>query len=684
MLDFEGTFRLEIEKKEQEIEGLKNINNMQKSILDSFAGIYWWKNLEGVYQDCNRRMEAALGLNSLEDIIGKTDYELPWSEEADTLIKHDNIVISTGETITKEELIRGKDGALRVFLVTKAPFKNINGETVGSIGCSVDISQQKKYEAKLTEAVKKLESASSVKSEFIANMSHDLRTPMTGIIGMFLELRNLVEELPDNSDRSGSAISEIKEFINVGERSSGELLSLFNEILEAVSLQSGKIKNEPKSFSLTRALQKNIDLSQSTAYRKGIALSLEIEANMPEYLYGLKRELGRTLLNLVSNAIKFTKEGRVTISASVISESAQAVGDTIQIQVCVEDTGIGIPEDKFEEIFENFSKLTSSYKGVYKGYGLGLYAVKKYVKEMGGTVGVESTTGEGSRFTLNLPFIVSDYADHEEEPPFPVEIKEQERTPIISYGEGTGTTRVLLTEDSAPAAMAIISVLKRQNCLVDHAETGEDAVSMAKENSYDIIFMDVGLPGISGLEATKEIRKFSFIPVIALTGHVDKEGICLEAGMQELLAKPANPATIEAILDKYVLPMPDKKDVDYDTTIIDWNCCVKMLDNSEAIAKEILQMCAEDLTESSSIINKAYLDNNIRTLRSELHKVRGGVCYLKLPELERALKDFHLTAREHPQDPKEMEKHYEVLKHAIQNFQEAFLKGDFKGGPSLG
>ena len=206
---------------------------------------------------------------------------------------------------------------------------------------------------------------------------------------------------------------------------------------------------------------------------------------------------------------------------------------------------------------------------------------------------------------------------------------------------------------------------------------------MAKENSYDIIFMDIGLPGISGLEATKEIRKFSLIPVIALTGHVDKEGVCIDAGMQELLAKPANPTDIEVILDKYVLRMPDKDDLDYDNTIIDWNCSVKMLENSEAIANEILQMCYEDIAESSRIITKAYLDSDSRILRSELHKVRGGVCYLKLPQLERALKDFHLTAREHPQNPEELEKHYLVLKDAIHSFQEAYLKGDFKKRPML-
>jgi two-component system, OmpR family, aerobic respiration control sensor histidine kinase ArcB len=183
--------------------------------------------------------------------------------------------------------------------------------------------------------------------------------------------------------------------------------------------------------------------------------------------------------------------------------------------------------------------------------------------------------------------------------------------------------------------------------------------------------MDVGLPDISGLEATKEIRKFSHTPIVALTGHVDKQEICLHAGMRELLPKPASPKMLEEMLHKYVISKTKEEDIQSDEMIIDWGSSVKMLDNSEVIAAEILKMCSEGLIGSMEIIDKAYHNQDIEKIDRELHKVRGGVCYLKLPELEEALKNLHITVKENPE---EMENCYQRLKKAIQNFQEAFAK----------
>lgn len=249
----------------------------------------------------------------------------------------------------------------------------------------------------------------------------------------------------------------------------------------------------------------------------------------------------------------------------------------------------------------------------------------------------------------------------------------------------SNAVRILVVEDNLAAFMAVKGPLKRLGCEAENAKTGAEAVTMAKDNSYDLIFMDMGLPDMTGLEATQQIREFSQVPMVALTGYSDKKEDCLQAGMQDLVLKPSQPADLKKIINQYVNPdgaanqsaqdggedslKKPITDVKPDAHIIDTDSCVEMQEGDAETTKQLLEQCAEEVEGSSEVIEKAYKNNDIKALRSELHKVRGGVCYLKLPELEEALKKFHESVKAEPEGSETVEKNYQHLRHATKNFQ---------------
>lgn len=572
MTDIEKEFRHKINKKECEIKELKYKNSTQASILDSFAGIYWWKNREGIYKGCNKNLAFALGLSSVEDIIGKADYDLPWHEEADMLVENDSTVMKSGETLIKEEPIRGKDGALKIYIVIKAPLKNSKGEVIGTIGNSVDITKQKELEKKLKTSIEKEEVANKAKSEFIANMSHDLRTPMTGLLGMLDGLLFAAEDvnkaLEPNQDQTKERLNFIlKDLVkkveysaSLAKESATNLNQLHNDILDNVELESGESRETDTKFNLDKLIQSVISLQKPVAEDKKLELTAEIDEFTPCYLKGLAQSLKRMLLNLIGNALKFTQLGSVSVLVGFDKkESSCQIGKEITLKIQVKDTGIGIPSEKFDEIFSQFSRLSSSYEGVYKGLGLGLYVVKKYADAMKGSISIESKVGEGACFTLYLPFMIEKEgttkmygrADTLKETPSKESFLRDEENTIKGL-------HVLLVEDDKIAAVATRMALENLGCQVDWASSGEQALEKSDTNYYNMIFMDIGLPEKSGIDVTREIRGFtdkkkSGVPIIALTGHARGKirKICLDAGMQNVLSKPADLEDLKKALNYF-------------------------------------------------------------------------------------------------------------------------------------
>ncbi|MBA2657639.1 MAG: PAS domain-containing protein [Tatlockia sp.] len=555
-----------------------------ETVVDCTPGNLYWKDKEGNYLGGNAFMIKAVGLTSKKQLVGKSDYELFGVDKAEVLRKNDKEVMESGKTLNVEEVVTLPNGQQHFYLAAKMPLRDNQNNVIGVIGNSLDITQIKQMEKDLQIAKNKAEIANKAKSEFIANMSHDIRTPLTGIIGMTQEMFNVADDLRPLLDKTSvdkSAIPQdnyfslLKHMVDTVQEDSqlligatDELLELCNEILETMRLESGYRPEKPESFCLQDLVKRNISLLKPTAAHRKLTLSYESDKRIPTYFSGLRNYLDRTLLNLLSNALKFTTNGFVKIKVQLVGEPklTYQIGDTMILKISVEDSGMGIPNDKFETIFEHFSRLTPSYEGMYKGAGLGLYTVKRYIEAMNATIEVESEVGKGTRFIIILPLSVSDYSDREKEIPLPkptkfkvapsaTSSKHQERI------EETIAAKVLIVEDNPLAARSLQSLLIRLNCASNHAANGEQALEMIKIHDYDLVLMDVGLGnGIDGLEATRQIRAISQpqllnLPIIAVTGHANdpqKRDEALSAGMQDVLPKPLVQSDLEKLLDQYV------------------------------------------------------------------------------------------------------------------------------------
>ena len=492
-------------------------------IIACLPGNIYWLNRDCVLLGGNDNLANMFGLKSRNELVGLNYNQMSklanWTEGQGGSFRQAEIeVMATGiPRYNVEEPPFVVDGLTRYYMSNKVPLYDNQKEIVGVLGISLDITDRKKAEEDLKVAKEKAEIASQAKSEFIANMSHDLRTPITGIVGMVQDLSNTsresIEFLNNNAASSKEGLvkllrglaTHVKNDSDILMGAVDQLLQLCNEILELTRLDGGMSEQAAESFDLLDLVQCNVELQQPVAKHKRLELSSEIDKKVPQYVTGLKNYTDRTLLNLISNALKFTENGSVKIKLSLVEDQdiSYKNGDEVTIQISIEDTGIGIPENKFHVIFENFSRLTSSYDGVYKGSGLGLYTVKRYVEAMKGHINVTSKVGEGTCFAITLPFSVSDKADRSRQsiraPSTPLLSIPDPQVAASATEVDHPSAHVLLVEDNKLVAMGTIIALKPFKCTVDLAENGTKAIEKAQKNTYDFILMDVGLPDINPL-----------------------------------------------------------------------------------------------------------------------------------------------------------------------------------------
>ena len=349
------------------------------------ANIYW-KDSRGVYLGCNATLNQIHTLKGQTSIVGKTIYDLFPMAEADRVSKIDEQVLSGGGAVTLEEDGYDVNGNPAIYISNKAPVHNDEGEVIGLLVISLDITKQKQIEQELRDAKEKAEAADAAKAEFILNISHDIRTPFMGILG-FSELL----EAQETDELKKETLGYIRQ-------SAQRLLSWMNEIIDVVaSSDDGGHDSQP--IYINYLLEDLTELMRARIELKKLHWSVAVDPKIPPQLLGDLGGLRRILLNLVGNAVKFTDQGSVAVEAKLLSTTENSV----ELAFIVTDTGIGIPEDKYTEIFKKFSRLTSSYSGKYPGSGLGLYNVSQIAARLGGVVEVVSTLGKGSVFTCRLP-----------------------------------------------------------------------------------------------------------------------------------------------------------------------------------------------------------------------------------------------------------------------------------------
>jgi signal transduction histidine kinase/ActR/RegA family two-component response regulator len=431
------------------------------------------------------------------------------------------------------------DGKIRHIKAHAELLRDIQGNPQRMIGVNIDISDRKQAEALLQRTNQELISATRLKDEFLANMSHELRTPLNAILGM---TEALIEKV------FGEINQQQQQFLEIIDRSANHLLSLINDILDLAKIESGQIKVERQPVTIATLCQSSLAFIKQPAYKKRIQLQTKIPENLP-LLYADERRIRQVLINLLNNAVKFTPEGgKITLEVSQLSDT----DNLSYIRLAVIDTGIGISPDNIKKLFQPFFQIDSALNRQYEGTGLGLPLVKNIVDLHDGKVSIISKEGEGSTFMIDLPCI-----------PFEVTSSSGNITNITSdYIEDqeelvTTAPLILLVEDNEANVIAVSSYLTAKGYRLIYAKNGQEAITMTELEHPDLVIMDIQMPGMDGLEATRYIRnqlQLARLPIIALTALAmegDREK-CLAAGANEYLSKPVKLKSLVEIMQNLI------------------------------------------------------------------------------------------------------------------------------------
>jgi PAS domain S-box-containing protein len=417
------------------------------------------------------------------------------------------------EPFRMEFRLRRADGEYRWCVSSGVPRTDSAGEFYGYVGSIFDITEQKQVVEALQEAKAAAEEASRSKSEFLANISHEIRTPMT----VFMAAVEHLLEIDLDPRR--------RRLLGMADESAQSLLALIDELLDFSRIEAGKMQLEEKSFDLRPCLRHAMGLFANIARKKNLRLELEISEEAPEKLVGDSKRLGQVLINLIDNAVKFTSRGEVRIRVRPRNGF---------LEFSVADTGIGIPEKKRHLLFQSFTQVDSSLTRRFGGTGLGLAISRGFVELMGGEISVQSEQGKGSVFTFAIPL-------REE-----IALPDRRSRPQPEHsGKSQATARVLIAEDDMMIRKMIVTMLGQRGWEVESAESGREALERWQKEDFALILMDVQMPEMNGLEATRQIRKIEsggekHTIIVGLTAHARSEikDECLEAGMDRVLTKP--------------------------------------------------------------------------------------------------------------------------------------------------
>jgi PAS domain S-box-containing protein len=467
----------------------------------------------------------------------------------------DRKVIDGGVAITSDLSVASDDGDKREFIITKFPILDANKQVLGLGGINTDVTALREREAELTEArnqaeesarqsavaAEQAEEANRTKSRFLATMSHEIRTPLNGVLGM--------AEVLSHTDLD----ADQENFVQTIRASGQSLLDLLNDILDLSKIEAEKIEMEMLDVSIPNLLNEADGLWKHSAGEKGIQFSISNDVADGNCIKSDPGRLRQVINNLVGNAIKFTHKGQVVLR--VIEKPCE--DEMIRLRFEVQDSGIGIDEKQIEKLFSPFSQADSSTTRQYGGTGLGLTISKNLVEMLGGEIGVDSTPGKGSTFWFT---VVAKRGDVIIEP----SVECAARHDVCTETFAKRYLRILVAEDNPINQKVISAMLGPIDCRFEFVQDGLEAVAAVTRSSYDLVLMDIEMPQMDGMEATKRIRslpnKISAVPIIAMTANVmqgDREKY-LGAGMNDYVSKPIDQRElISAVMGQSDISMPD-------------------------------------------------------------------------------------------------------------------------------
>jgi signal transduction histidine kinase/DNA-binding response OmpR family regulator len=524
--------------------------------------------------------------------------------------------------------------------------KNLRQVRLANMRAEATAQELEDHLRKANDLRTQAEAANKAKSEFLANISHELRTPMNGIIGL-MELLTETKLDDDQKELSDAVLG-----------SSRGLLSLLNDILDLSKIEAGELSLEHIPFSPAKCLSNSVDLLRSLASRKGVVLDCLIDPQVPERLMGDPARLQQVFNNLISNAIKFTERGYVHVLMA-----AQGIGQEARVLFRVEDTGIGIPPDKIEMIFNKFTQADDSTARKYGGTGLGLAITKQLAEMMGGKVRVESVIGKGSTFFVEIPFALIDskYQPTEAEEKGDVSAQRE----ILSYDR----LSVLVVDDHPVNLLFMRKALKKIGIgKIDEADGGKRALDMAATGKYDLIFMDCQMPEIDGFEASRCIRGmdgWGGVPIIAVTADAMKGARekCLESGMNDYISKPIEIEKLKAVLqdwvpriaqgmksDILVSPLPQPSTLP-PQPIMDWDHFSMFTDGDREEEEQLITIFTTYAEESLDAMGESCAAGDVDLWKKAAHKLKGSAANLGAVSLSKMCEKAEF-AKELPEESK--------------------------------
>lgn len=466
-----------------------------------------------------------------KELIGLKAAELFMANDDKEIIHKKNKLREQGITDIYDVPVKNKKGESRWWLISGAPNYNDQGHLIGSIGIHFDMTDQKLLEQKLAAALSKAEESSRVKEVFLTNMSHEIRTPLNAIIG-------IVREFPTNKLDATQ-----ERLLHDVQNSAQHLLSIVNNILDITKIGSGEFQLDKHPFKPIDVLNDTYSIFNTQAETKGIQLLFFPGGNYLDHFYlGDSTRFKQVLINLIGNSIKFTNEGKITIHCRMTEKSP-----TIhQVQIKVEDTGIGMDEEYKQNLFTQFTQEDKTITRKYGGTGLGMALTNEIIHLLDGTIEVTSIKNKGTIIDVSFPLeYLKEYT---------------EKNVNTDYGAGLQDCRILLVEDNQMNRMVVKMTLKPYHCQIVEAENGEVALEILEKQSFDVILMDLQMPVKDGLETTNEIRTRLKIqtPIIALTANALKNTIdqCMALGMDAYITKPFDKSTLlQGIYNQFRKPL---------------------------------------------------------------------------------------------------------------------------------
>jgi PAS domain S-box-containing protein len=612
-----------------------------RSLIEASLDPLFTISLEGKITDFNNASMEVTGLNRLELI--NTDFKTYFTEPNEAQKVYQQI-FEKGFVDAYPLVI--KDHKLTAVLLNGSVYKNDRGLVIGAVVVARDITTQNKIEKELIEAKVFAEKATKTaedaklkaeaaaliaedavksKQQFLSNMSHEIRTPMNAIIGFTKVV------LKTHLDKKQL------EYIEAIKISGDALIVLINDILDLAKVDSGKMVFEQAPFKMAFSIAAMLHLFETKIQEKNLTLVRQYDAAIPEVLIGDPARLHQIILNLMSNAVKFTNKGNITISIDMIAESKKDV----TIEFAIADTGIGIAENKITSIFENFQQATTGTSRIYGGTGLGLAIVKKLIESQGGTIQVKSELGKGSSFSFRLKF---------------QKTNENVETilPFFHKDDQIKGVKILVVEDIALNQLLMKTLLDDFGFKSEIAVNGKIAIEKVKRNKYDIILMDLQMPEMNGFDATKFIRNElkSKIPIIALTADVTTMDLakCKLVGMNDYLAKPVDEQLLyskivgllknptSSLIPKNALITENKK------KCINLNYLMTRTKSNPLLMSEMISLYLEQTPPLIFSMKESFVAKDWKTLQMVVHKMIPSFSIMgidnQIEEMAKSIKNF--------------------------------------------